>query len=136
MSGVILLTHGPLGEALVGTGRMIAGDAGAPVAIGFTPAMSPDRLREELAAAAAALSGDEHLLVADLPGGTPARVAAAYAAEAGHHVVTGVNLPMLLEILLADPAATAAELAERAVQAGRDGVLDLGAALRREGGAS
>lgn len=133
MSQVILLTHGALGEALVGTSRMIAGDAGAPVAVGFTPGMSPDQLREELVAVVKTHPEESFLLLVDLPGGTPARVAATLAAEAGHHVVTGVNLPMLLEVLLADPATPPAELAEQAVQSGQRGVVDLGAALSSNG---
>ncbi|MGI5213448.1 hypothetical protein [Plantactinospora sp. CA-290183] len=72
-------------------------------------------------------------MLTDLAGGTPARVAATLAAAGRAEVVTGVNLPMLVEVLLADPAQPTSQLAAVAVRAGQDGVRDLGQTLRDQG---
>jgi hypothetical protein len=45
-------------------------------------------------------------------------------------VITGVNLAMTLELLVARQTATAAELAELALDRGRDGIRDAGATVR------
>lgn len=62
------------------------------------------------------------LVLVDLPGGTPANRAKLLAARReGMRIVTGLNLPMVLEVLVRNGDVD--ELAGRALSAGRDGVL-------------
>ncbi|MEE6262859.1 PTS sugar transporter subunit IIA [Plantactinospora sonchi] len=135
MTLLLVSCHGGLATALVDTARMIVGDAGDAVPVAFTPGMGPDDLTEAIEAALRSEAADEPvpLILTDLAGGTPARVAATIAAAGRAEVVTGVNLPMLVEVLLADPAQPASQLAAVAVRAGQDGVRDLGQTLRDQG---
>jgi mannose PTS system EIIA component len=73
---------------------------------------------------------DGILCLVDIPGGSPARVVAAQSFKRkGVEIISGVSLPMLIEALFAREDQSLKELAQTAVQAGVDGVLDLGARL-------
>jgi len=133
---IILATHGELGRALLEAAEEIAGPQERVYAVGLLAGESPEGFAAQLDAALAQTAGGETLLLVDLFGGTPYNYAAraALAAQPPGRVVcvTGANLPLLLELLLGrNGDAPLAELVERAVQAGRDSIRDLSAALRR-----
>jgi mannose/fructose-specific phosphotransferase system component IIA len=134
MTLVLVVCHGDLAPALVDTARMIVGDAGRVTPVRFTPGMGPDDLTEAVEAALRPEpDGPVPLILTDLVGGTPARIAATLTAAGRAETVTGVNVSMLVEVLLSDQARPATELAALAVRAGSDGVQDLGRTLRDQG---
>src|SRR5262245_2912185 len=128
---VVVITHGHLAEGLLDSAAMICGQVDQARTVAFEPGMSPDDLErtvEDLLGRA----GEDHqvLFLADLPGGTPAKLAATLAAQGRAEAVTGVNLPMLIEVLLAAKHRDVGALAELAVQRGREGVVDAGRQIR------
>lgn len=127
MIGIVLVSHGPLAEGLKGAAEMIVGSQERFQTIGMDPAADLDRLRAQIEAAAAEVSAGnaaEVLVLVDLLGGSPAN-ASAYLASSGTPVICGVNLPMLLEVLTARQWAGIQELTEIALQAAKDGVVNL-----------
>ena len=67
-------------------------------------------------------------------GGSPANAVGLLALrDPDVHLVAGLNLPMVLEVLTS-VVPTAAELAAVAERAGRDGVIDVAARLRAAAG--
>ncbi len=99
---MIVLSHGELAAGLLHSARMSGGDVGDAEALGFEPGEGPEDLRdavEERLSASDEGSGSV-LLLADIPGGVPGRVAAQFAAEGRCEAVAGVNLPMLLELII------------------------------------
>lgn len=127
MIGIVVVSHGPLAEGLKGAAEMIVGPQERFLAIGMDPAADLDRLREQIEAAAAeAAVGDETgvLVLIDLMGGSPAN-ASAYLAASGTGVICGVNLPMLLEVLTTRERTSIKELTDIALQAAKDGVINL-----------
>jgi mannose/fructose/sorbose-specific phosphotransferase system IIA component len=131
--GALVICHGALGAALLETAAMLVGPPAKAWAISFGPGEGVEDLDAKVRAALARLDpGDGALCLVDIPGGVPARVAAALAAGAGRAVetVSGVNLPMLAEALLRRDGVSLAALAELVARAGRDGIVDLGAVLR------
>jgi mannose PTS system EIIA component len=125
--GIVLVSHGPLAEGLKGAAEMIVGPQERFLAIGMDPAADLDRLREQIEASASEVAaGDEAgvLVLVDLMGGSPAN-ASAYLATNGITVICGVNLPMLLEVLTTREHANVQELTEIALQAAKDGVINL-----------
>ena len=127
---VIVATHGRFGEELVESASMILGPLDGFRSISLLPGMDPagfgDLLRDELDNA-----GPGAIVLTDLFGGTPSNVAAVVAGKRGHLVISGVNLPLLIEIesqrsqLADDPGAVEAALA-----AGRDGIRDITALMK------
>lgn len=131
MIGFILTGHGNFSGGLKSAIDMVAGDQPAFQIVPFDgdqAATYGDDLRAAITAMRAECEGV--LVFVDLLGGTPFNQAMLIAADVeGVEIVTGTNLPMLIELLFArnaDP--TLAELAEQAVSVGQAGVTHMGAA--------
>ena len=97
---LVVAAHGHLAEGLVASSAMIVGPSDDVVAVTFEPSEGPDDLLAKYAAAVEASSSQEYLILVDLFGGSPYNAAARFAAGRDDaDVVTGVNLPMLVEVL-------------------------------------
>src|SRR5437868_488169 len=101
MIGILLVTHGHIGEELISAAQHTFG--AAPVRLEAFAVSSADSaevieaaLRERLKALDA---GDGVLLLTDIYGATPANVAARLIVPGHVEMVGGVNLPMLLRAL-------------------------------------
>jgi len=100
MVAVIVAAHGHLAEGLIASSAMIAGPQEDLVAVTFDPSEGPDDLLAKYAAAVEKSSSEHYLILVDLLGGSPYNAAARFAAQREDaDVVTGVNLPMLIEVL-------------------------------------
>ncbi|MFC3894563.1 PTS sugar transporter subunit IIA [Lentzea rhizosphaerae] len=116
---VVLAGHGALPSGVAGAAELVLGPQPRLAVCELGPAEDPDSYGERLAALT---RGAAVLVLVDLPGGTPANRAKLLAARReGMRIVTGLNLPMVLEVLVRNGDVD--ELAERALSAGRDGVL-------------
>ncbi len=140
MTTIVVTGHGSFATSLVETARMIVGSTENVQAVDFPVGSGVEELTERVGAAIdrANPAGEPGrvLILADVLGGSPARVALTEAAAGRADVVTGVNLPMLIDLALSAGTATAPELAARAVTAGQDGIRDAGTLVRPEGGVS
>jgi len=126
VTGIVIASHGPLAEGFKGAAEMILGPQERFAAVGMHPAADVDALRAQIEAAVHhVLDAGGALVLIDLFGGSPSN-ASAYLAVAGTPVICGVNLPMLLEVLMARDSSDAGALAEQAVRAGRDNIVNLG----------
>ncbi len=125
MIGCILTGHGTFAEGLAGALEMVGGPQESFEAIPFHEDEA-GTFGERLADAIARMAGcsDGVLVFCDLMGGTPFNQAMIASATVPNvEVVTGTNLPMLLEALSSRmPGSTLDELVECAVAAGRFGV--------------
>jgi len=114
----VVFAHAEVAAAFVTAVRAIAGDGH-----GLTPVSNDGCDRAALAARLdAAIAGRPALVFTDMPGGSCAFSAAAYArAHPEVRVVTGVNLAMLLDFAF-HREVVPDEAAERAVRTGRQSV--------------
>jgi mannose/fructose-specific phosphotransferase system component IIA len=129
---VVLVGHGGLPAGVLDAVELILGPQRGVAAISLPPDGTGERLAEEVTAALHRIGSAEGsgLVLADLFGGSPANAVAALAhANPALHLVGGLNLGMVLEVLV-NPADDAATLAEVAVRAGQDAVIDIAARLR------
>lgn len=124
MVSLIIAAHGHLAEGLLASSAMIVGPSDDIAAVTFDPSEGPDDLLAKYASAVEASSSQEHLFLVDLFGGSPYNAAARFgAAREDCDVVTGVNLPMLVEVLSRRlGGAGLPELVEAARSAGIEGV--------------
>lgn len=125
MTGIVVVTHGKLAQALVATAEMIMGVQEGIAAIGFEAGQDVMNLHETISQAVQGFaSEDEVLILVDLLGGSPYNASAMLAMKLSKvKVVTGINLPMLLEVLPARSQDVAA-LSQMAVHAGQSGVSE------------
>ena len=99
MVSVIIAAHGHMAEGLLGSSAMIVGPSDDVVAVTFEQSEGPDDLLAKYAAAVEASTSEQHLILCDLFGGSPYNAAARFAAERPDaDVVSGANLPMLVEV--------------------------------------
>ena len=130
-NGVLIVAHGSLAEGLLEAASMIVGKTENTKAVCFDSTQGVEGLEKAVQAALDQFTAcDGVLCLVDIPGGSPARVVAAQSFKRkGVEIISGVSLPMLIEALFAREDQSLKELAQTAVQAGVDGVLDLGAKL-------
>lgn len=130
---ILVVAHGDLGEALVRAAEMIMGPQPDLIALSLRPEESPAALQEKLTAALQQAGNRPALVMVDLLGGTPFNVVARCLPERDIACVTGVNLPMLLDLLtVRDEGLSPVELAARAVQSGQGGIRSVTTICRRE----
>jgi PTS system mannose-specific IIB component len=100
MVGIIIASHGKFAEGILQSGSMIFGEQENVQAVTLLPSEGPDDLKAKLKAAIASFDNqDEVLFLIDLWGGTPFNQANTLFEEHKDKwaVVTGLNLPMLIE---------------------------------------
>jgi PTS system mannose-specific IIA component len=122
--GLLLITHNDIGAALLHTAsRMLGRCPLAARALAVTEECKPDRLRVEAQALVEQLdTGEGVLVLTDLFGSTPSNIANTLQTSCERRVLAGVNLSMLVRVLNY-PALSLADMADKALSGGRDGVL-------------
>ncbi|PJG82540.1 mannose/fructose/sorbose PTS transporter subunit IIA [Caviibacterium pharyngocola] len=121
MTHLIVATHGKFSEELVNSAAMVYGEDENTHVVTFLPGEGGEHLVEKYKAIIATLPENEPVLfLVDLFGGSPYNAASRVATERGENtdIVTGVSLPMLLEVLDAKDDASLPELVETAKEVG------------------
>jgi mannose PTS system EIIA component len=126
MIGVLLVTHGSIGESLFTSASQILGVAPQQVAtLSVWRQDDPDdlvlRARELLDGLDA---GDGVLVLTDIFGATPGNVVSKLLQDGRVEGVSGVSLPMLLRVLTGRDGALAA-VVQRALSGGSEGLVHM-----------
>ena len=124
MIQLIVACHGRFAEELVNSAAMVFGEAEGVHAVTFMPGEGPEDLiaKYEAIMGEAGMS-DDVLFLVDLFGGSPYNAAIRVVAPTARaDVLSGVNLPMLLELLDSrDDKSTVADLVKSAYSASIEG---------------
>lgn len=126
MKGIVLTSHGPLAAAMKESLALFVGEAEQLEAICLAPGQAlPDFLEALQMAIHRVDTGEGVIVFCDLLFGTPCNASASLlqneSLAAKLEVITGMNLPMVLEVLSARP-----EGMQKAdmLQVGRDAIVD------------
>jgi mannose PTS system EIIA component len=124
--GVLIVTHGRIGEAVLASATQILGAPQQRVAtLGVSRIDDPERMAERARGMVAKLdSGDGVLVLTDIFGATPGNVVARLLADGRVEGVAGVSLPMLLRVL-SGRNGTLASAVQRALSGGADGIVHM-----------
>ncbi|MBP9011600.1 MAG: PTS sugar transporter subunit IIA [Smithellaceae bacterium] len=99
MIGVLITTHGNLGNELIHAAESIKGKLKGVMHVCVEQTRGVEELKKEISAAIKKLDkGQGVLILTDLFGGTPSNISLSFMKEGKIEVVTGVNLPMLLKV--------------------------------------
>lgn len=99
MIGLVLVSHGELGQVLLQTAREIVGPIEPAQALTIARHQACDEIETRLLRAVQETDqGQGVLILADMFGGTACNVALRIIDEHRAEVVTGMNLPMLLKL--------------------------------------
>lgn len=129
---VVLVGHGSLAQGMLDAAKLILGPQEDVQAFGLSPGEDPAGFADVVRRVRQSVNSGCVLVLADMLGGSPANATATVMGECPNtRAVTGVNLPMLLEVLLSRASCSLDELVEVALRAGREGVQDVHAVLSR-----
>jgi PTS system mannose-specific IIA component len=132
MIGIVLVTHGELGNVLLATASTILGSIQDCPSVSIDVSRGMDAIIAEIKDAVSLCDqGDGVLVLTDMFGGTPTNISLSLLVAGKLEVVTGVNLPMLLKVLGAARESELQKLASEAKTAGKHGILVAGEVLRR-----
>jgi PTS system mannose-specific IIA component len=99
MIGVLITTHGNLGNELIKAAEMIKGPINGLSYVSVDQTKGVEDLKKEIGNAIKKLDkGKGVLILTDLFGGTPSNISLSFMKDGKVEVVTGVNLPMLLKL--------------------------------------
>lgn len=99
MIGILITTHGELGNELIRAAELIKGSMKGIVHISVDQTKGLEEIKKEISSAIKKLDqGQGVLILTDLFGGTPSNVSLSFMKEGKVEVLTGVNLPMLLKL--------------------------------------
>lgn len=126
MIGILIVTHGGLGNALIAGATHVLGKPleqlrALPVSIADQP---ETLLQQALALLREVDSGQGVLVLTDICGGTPSNIATLLGVPGRVETVCGANLPMLVRALTYRDQALA-QVVEKAMSGGHEGVCKL-----------
>ena len=121
--GVLIISHDGIGPALLGTATLMLD--GCPLQTKLLTTSrdgDPDQLMEDAAEQIKILdTGNGVLVLTDLYGSTPSNIAQKLITQRHVHVVSGLNLSMLIRVLNY-PQLPLQELSGKAMSGGREGI--------------
>jgi len=124
--GVLVVSHGDIGAALLASAEQILGAKQArAAALGVARGEDPEAVLARARELAARLDDGSGLLVlTDMFGATPCNVAARLLADGRVEGVSGVSLPMLIRVLSGRNGSLPGAV-QRALSGGADGVVHI-----------
>lgn len=134
MVGVLVVAHGEMASGLLDAARMIVGDQEALLALSLQEMEDVEGLMAKVEEAISQVdTGEGVLVLVDLPGASPFNASARIAMQReGIEVVTGVNLPMLAELLVMRDGSSLEGCVDIAKEAGISGVRTLSEILKKK----
>jgi PTS system mannose-specific IIA component len=130
MTGLVLVTHAGLAGALKSAAEMIVGTIEMCSTVEVAAGEHSDEIMARVVSAVEAVSADGAIIMTDLFGGTPSNMAMSFLKEGKIEVLTGVNLPILIEFSSKRGRMPIAELAAELQRSGREGIIVAGEFLK------
>ncbi|MDF7673041.1 mannose/fructose/sorbose PTS transporter subunit IIA [Lactobacillus sp. ESL0701] len=127
MVGILLASHGGFADGIAQSAQMLFGEQDNFAHVTLSPDEGPEDIHDKMKQSIASFSNqNEVLLLVDLWGGTPFNQANTLLEDHPNWaIVTGMNLPMVVEALtqrLTNPDATAQQVATAIINSARDGI--------------
>jgi mannose PTS system EIIA component len=133
MIGLLIISHCDLGKELLNAAELIMGRLEAASAISITQTTESEELLKTISKEIKALDrGKGVLVLTDMFGGTPSNLSFSFLKEGAVDVLTGVNLPMVVEVAQNRQRLTLSELGEKAKEAGTRGIALAGKLLKSQ----
>lgn len=131
MIGLVVVTHAGLAGALVKAASMICGDLERCEAVELHPDAPPGQLLQRISDAIARVGGEPVMIMTDMFGGTPSNTGISFIKEGEVEVLSGVNLPMIIEFFSRRERMSLDELAASLKRSGRESIIVAGEFLKQ-----
>lgn len=121
--GFIIITHGNFGKELLNSVEMIVGNVKNAIAISLEREDRAEDLGLKIEKASETLGGPKEIvLFTDLMGGTPCNQGTIFGRKNMCYTVTGVNMPMIVEFVMADENDNISDIVTRCMNSAREGI--------------
>ena len=99
MIGIVIVTHCQLGDALIEAAEFIIGERpGSLESVSIDLSENAEKLRSKISQGIKNVEGQEGVLIlTDMFGGTPSNLSYSFLEEGRIEVLSGVNLPLLIQ---------------------------------------
>ena len=99
MIGIVIVTHSELGDALIGAAEFIIGSRPESIeSISIDLSENAEKLRGKIDRGIKKVMGEEGVIIlTDMFGGTPSNLSYSFLEEGHIEVLSGVNLPILIQ---------------------------------------
>jgi len=132
--GVVIVTHGNLGEEFLRTAEEIVGKLPAVEAVSIQASEKIDKARGKIETAIKAVdSGSGVLIFTDMFGGTPSNLGLSFLEKETVEVITGINLPMLIKLPSLRQEGSLKDVAQRLCRVGQKNILAASDFLAKRG---
>lgn len=132
MIGIVIVTHGQLGQEILKTADFILGSLDGCATVSIDGGRGPDSMRQAIEQAIKSVKKNKGVLVlTDMFGGTPSNISLAFLEEGQVEVLTGVNLPMLIKAVQVRDKMSLAEAAKCIGEHARQSITVAGDLLGR-----
>ncbi|MGV3466353.1 MAG: PTS sugar transporter subunit IIA [Heyndrickxia sp.] len=136
MKHYLIATHGELSKAFIETVELIAGETTNVSYFRMTKLKSGDMAKEELRYMLTNKKEEEHFIVlTDVFGGSVSNICTELLMELNNFdVVTGVNLPMMLSMILTSESTSVEDTISEGVRSAKDGIIHINQLLEAQKG--
>ncbi|WP_062109961.1 PTS sugar transporter subunit IIA [Bacillus niameyensis] len=134
MISILIVTHGQLAKTLLETSQLFVSNPSDVDYVCFSPDQGVEDLKEIVLQKISMLNDATNILcLVDIPSGSPARVIGELVlTNPKVELITGVNLPILIEAMLARELYPIEELVHHLIHSSRESIVDIGSILRNE----
>ena len=134
MVGVVIVAHLNLAEELLKAAKMITNNKLDNFrTVSINPNDNPDQAREKVLNAVKCVdTGDGVLILVDMFGGTPSNLSLSLLAKGKTEIVTGSNLPMIIEAASSGQKMTLNELVDILTLSGQKGIRSASEILNKK----
>ena len=132
MVGIVIVSHGAMANGMLDAARMIVGEQEGIQAVSLEEMEDVEGLIEKIAATVEKVdTGDGVLVLVDVFGASPFNASARLTLTRDKmDVITGMNLPMLLELAIHRQGSNLDELVKIALEAGTSSIKTLSETLK------
>lgn len=134
MITVILVSHGKMVEGILQSMEMLIGEQENVIAVTFEPEDGPDDLTEKVKKVLLpALEQGEAIVMTDIPNGTPFNCVSRLLEHLKFQHLTGMNLPMVIDVVSQKDDAKAEELCNNTISVSREAIINVNAWMKELG---
>ncbi len=131
MVGIVIVTHGKIGEEMVRATLSIVKEPAPLVGVSIEHSEEVESMRLKIQNAIRQVDrGQGVLLLSDMFGGTPSNLCLSFLEEGKVEVVTGVNLPMLIKLANLKEEKSLGEIADFIKNYGQKNIARAGEVLK------
>lgn len=123
---IIMVSHGDYAKAMLESAQLIVGEQEHISTFGLHLGEDVDQLRKEISEAIEKVEKNSEVLVlTDMLSGSPFNVVISLMQHYSFHHITGINLPILLEVLMTRDLGSTEDLCKEVLERGKSTIIDV-----------